>query len=62
MIIDKLKLLDRETYLVNKNLIKGDFMNKKEIVTKENLIEVLDLLDSMEMRYWIDGGWGIKRI
>ena len=34
-------------------------MNKKEIVTKENLIEVLDLLDSMEMRYWIDGGWGI---
>lgn len=34
-------------------------MDKKEIVTKENLIEVLDLLDSMEMRYWIDGGWGV---
>ena len=34
-------------------------MNKKEIVTKENLIEVLDLLDSMEMKYWIDGGWGV---
>ena len=34
-------------------------MNKKEIVTKDNLIEVLDLLDSMEMKYWIDGGWGV---
>ena len=34
-------------------------MNNKEIVTKENLIEVLDLLDSMEMKYWIDGGWGV---
>lgn len=34
-------------------------MKKKEIVTKENLIEVLDLLDNMKMRYWIDGGWGI---
>jgi len=30
-------------------------MQKKEITTKENLIEVLDLLDSMKMRYWIDG-------
>lgn len=34
-------------------------MNKKEIVTKENLIKVLDLLDSIKMRYWIDGGWGV---
>ncbi|MEC2224028.1 MULTISPECIES: nucleotidyltransferase domain-containing protein [Heyndrickxia] len=34
-------------------------MNKKKIVTKKNLIVVMDLLDSMEMRYWIDGGWGI---
>ncbi len=34
-------------------------MNKKEIVTKENLLEVLDLLDSINMRYWIDGGWGV---
>lgn len=34
-------------------------MNKKEIVTKENLREVLNLLDSMEMKYWIDGGWGV---
>ena len=32
-------------------------MSKKEIVTKENLIEVLALLDSMEMRkaYWTLG-------
>lgn len=34
-------------------------MSKKDIVTKEILLEVLDLLDSMEMRYWIEGGWGI---
>jgi Aminoglycoside-2''''-adenylyltransferase. len=33
--------------------------DKKEIVTKENLIEVLDLLDNMKIRYWIEGGWGV---
>ena len=34
-------------------------MVKKEITTKENLLEVLDLLDSLEIKYWIDGGWGV---
>lgn len=34
-------------------------MNKKEITTKENLIDVLDLLDNLRIKYWIDGGWGI---
>lgn len=30
-----------------------------EILTKENLFPVLDLLDSLKMRYWVDGGWGV---
>ncbi|WP_414150550.1 nucleotidyltransferase domain-containing protein [Acetobacterium carbinolicum] len=34
-------------------------MNKKESVTKEDLIEVLNLLGSLKMRYWIEGGWGV---
>lgn len=32
---------------------------KKEIVTEENLFCVLDILDRMGMRYWLDGGWGV---
>lgn len=31
----------------------------KEITSKENLMEMLDFLDSLKMRYWIDGGWGV---
>ena len=34
-------------------------MVKKEITNKENLMEVLDLLDSLKIKYWIDGGWGV---
>lgn len=34
-------------------------MEKKETATQEDLFEVLDLLDSLNMRYWIDGGWGV---
>jgi lincosamide nucleotidyltransferase A/C/D/E len=34
-------------------------MDRADIVTKESLIEVLDLLDSMEIHYWIEGGWGV---
>lgn len=34
-------------------------MKLQEITTKENLIEVLNLLDSLQIKYWIDGGWGI---
>lgn len=30
-------------------------MQKKEITTKENLMEVLNLLDGLKMKYWIDG-------
>lgn len=34
-------------------------MDKKEITTKENLMDVLDLLDRLNIKYWIDGGWGV---
>ena len=34
-------------------------MVKKEITNKENLMEVLNLLDSLKIKYWIDGGWGV---
>lgn len=34
-------------------------MVKKETVNKENLKEVLNLLDSLQIKYWIDGGWGV---
>ena len=33
-------------------------MQKKEAVTQENLFSVLNLLDTSEIRYWVDGGWG----
>lgn len=34
-------------------------MEKKEIAEKADLLWILDLLDSMNMKYWVDGGWGI---
>lgn len=34
-------------------------MDKKEITTKEDLFEVLNLLDNLKMKYWIEGGWGV---
>lgn len=34
-------------------------MADKEITSKENMMEILELLDSLNMRYWVDGGWGI---
>lgn len=32
-------------------------MKKKETVTTDDLFQVLDLLDHMNMSYWLDGGW-----
>lgn len=32
---------------------------QKEIATKQDLLFIIDLLDSLNMKYWIDGGWGI---
>ena len=37
-------------------------MTKKETATKEDLMDVLDLLDRLEIRYWLDGGWGVDAL
>lgn len=34
-------------------------MEKKETVTQSDLLKVLDLLDQTNIRYWLDGGWGV---
>lgn len=39
--------------------INPDGGDNQEVTSKENLLEVLDLLDHLNMQYWIDGGWGI---
>lgn len=36
-----------------------DVYVKKEKTTKQDLFNILDLLDSLDMRYWVDGGWGV---
>jgi len=43
----------------NRNLNKGVFMNNKEITSKESLIAVLNLLEDLNIKYWVDGGWGV---
>lgn len=32
---------------------------RRKIVSKDNLFKVLDFLDSIGLKYWIDGGWGV---
>lgn len=32
---------------------------KKEFVSERDLIKILRLLDGLEIRYWVDGGWGV---
>ena len=44
---------------IRKGSYRRRIYEKKEITTKENLMEVLNLLDSLKMKYWIDGGWGV---
>lgn len=34
-------------------------MTQKEIATKSDLLKVLDLVEAVGMRYWLDGGWGV---
>jgi len=34
-------------------------MLSKETVSQADLLHVLSLLDSLNMKYWIDGGWGV---
>ena len=31
-------------------------MAKKETVTQEDLFEVLDMIEQLGIRYWLDGG------
>lgn len=31
----------------------------KETVSLEDLLKVLDLMDNIKMKYWLDGGWGV---
>lgn len=34
-------------------------ITQKERVTKDDLFAILDLLDTLGMQYWVDGGWGV---
>lgn len=34
-------------------------MIKKETTSKQNLISILDLLEDLNIKYWVDGGWGV---
>lgn len=34
-------------------------MAKKETATKADLWRVLDLMEELGIRYWLDGGWGV---
>ena len=33
--------------------------NQTETTSKDSFIKVLDLLEQLKVRYWVDGGWGI---
>ena len=37
-------------------------MVKKEDVTISDLFQVLDLLENLGVRYWLDGGWGVDAL
>ena len=34
-------------------------MDRKETTTKEDLMTVINLLENIQIAYWIDGGWGV---
>lgn len=34
-------------------------MSKKVITTKEDLITILKILNDSNIKYWLDGGWGV---
>lgn len=34
-------------------------MHKKEKTSKENLFTVLNILENLNIKYWVEGGWGI---
>ena len=46
----------------NENEKRGAGMAKKETVTQEDLFEVLDMIEQLGIRYWLDGGWGVDAL
>ncbi len=34
-------------------------MDRKELTIKEDLMKVIELLESSKITYWLDGGWGV---
>ncbi|WP_370567437.1 nucleotidyltransferase domain-containing protein [Desemzia sp. RIT 804] len=32
---------------------------KKETVTEKDLFAILEILNKIDMKYWLDGGWGV---
>ncbi len=37
-------------------------MEKKDNVTISDLFQILDLLESAGVKYWLDGGWGVDAL
>lgn len=38
---------------------KGSVMLKKDFTTKEDLMTILKILNDSNIKYWLDGGWGV---
>lgn len=34
-------------------------MSKKEITTKKDLLKILQILKNSNIKFWLDGGWGV---
>ena len=43
----------------NLNLQRRDYVDRKKIATKEDLMTAINLLENANITYWIDGGWGV---
>lgn len=39
--------------------IEGIFMDMKDFTTTEDLMNIVSLLEESNIKYWIDGGWGV---
>lgn len=33
--------------------------NQADVTSKDSFFEILNLLEELEIRYWVDGGWGV---
>ncbi len=34
-------------------------MDRKEITTKQDLISIINIFERANIKYWVDGGWGV---